>query len=78
MVLLALFSVDLLVRSSGALLTVRQNGSRCTHHRVLVDGERHNRLLEQPATRIGGRGKILAAAAQQLSVMRTSTRGALL
>jgi len=29
---------------------------------------RHNRLLEQPATRVSDRGWILAAAAQQLSV----------
>src|SRR5262245_28029842 len=33
--------------------------------------EPYNRLLEQAAGSVGGRGKILAAAAQQLSVIRT-------
>ena len=35
-----------------------------------VIGERSNRLLEQPAGKVGGLGRILAAAAQQLSVSR--------
>ena len=35
-----------------------------------IEYARSNRLLEQTALRVGGDGRILAAAAQQLSVMQ--------